>query len=81
VVLKAALSGCILDDEMALDLKGEEIAGRRVILVEYEAMREVDLGMARENALKESIVLMCCWAQRPKYNEMDGIVLQIDLGN
>ena len=65
-MLNAARSGCNLDDERALYLKGEVMAGLRLVLVEYEAMRDVVLGMARENARKESIVLVRCWAQRPK---------------
>lgn len=55
-MLKAALSGCVLIDEMALDLKGERKAGLRLARVEKAAMREVLRGMARENARKESIV-------------------------
>ena len=80
-MLNAARSGCNLDDGRALYLKGEVVAGLRLVLVEYEAMRDVVLGMARENARKESIVLVCCRAQRPKQSEMDCITPQIDLGN
>lgn len=68
-MLNAARSGCILIDEMALDLKGACKAGLRLARVEYEAMREVVLGTERGNALKESIVADCGQARRPGSRE------------
>jgi hypothetical protein len=66
VVLKPALSGCVLIDEMTLDLKGLQKAGLTVARVEKVAMREVLRGMARENARSENIVARGCRRKGPK---------------